>query len=1011
MKKSPILALLGLALLACAPSESTSGSTAAESPSEPSDSTSSTPSSPIKEIDVAKAIAPLTESTIAFKAELDFKTYYSLSGNLHSNIPSSIESVLTPTMYHFAEFDEDGYYQYIEDYADDEGNMCQHVLYPDNTIGESLYTLDGEYVPFAEYYVNPFIGINEADYYQDGEDLRLDLDKIGPNKATAILMAFTGYEDYPFDELRFDLGADGVIVGGSFSGKEEQVNITQNGVTSIVDVAIEYSFRLVGQDELTFEPLSSFPSKPEDAALQALFDSLKPGNYTLEVTRIGGSGGSEARASFVDYYTEDTLLHTQLDKDGNRLGNGYHYVSDKALVEAVTLTDGELVGTGIYQNDGVAISDFVSSFAFSPAVFDYVDGKYVLKSGYNFERYLQSTSPDQTWNYMGYLAFAKPGYAIELTDDGAKIAYDYGYTDPTGTKVEGRIEMVVKDIGTTELDYPYVPYVPNPYDSWDDLGEEQIAIMKKYLGEDYLTLLPYVDIKLTGVATLPKWNDAASGYANIALIYSNEETLHAAHASFLAELAEIGYQEDGMAADDFTRYALIKDGVEYSVGVKVVKNNLDGKDRYFYIRLYPMAQASAPSLVDWLTDSFSESVNGVVTTTKKTVYYHLLDGGKGEYYQDGDIETDVTHYTDSAYRKEGEAILVYDEGKQAVDLYFETSTGELSYQSRTNDVPSLEEYALPRGYFPPNQLLTFLEFIEEDGEGGYGVNAAVEATAVTQLALGAFGDKVSGRTLSGLDVDFNGAKLTLSFTVGRVAGSYYVEDEYSLSIDKVGEASIDLSNLPPMSLNAYFSTFFASSDNSLGEYRKTIETYALSDGAKGELLSSETFSYQAEIDDTRVQTTDDDGEKMLFVEEGGQLDIYSEQSNGGYGDPLTSHSDITIADYFNSNIGISGVLFPSAIAGFASYLSPVSGMEETYDVLASAKPTVAAALLMATWREAIPASAEITALRLTLNGQNEMLITLVLSETVDSSTLKETTYTFKISSPGEIDLSGIAVGA
>ena len=38
MKKSPILALLGLALLACAPSESTSGSTAAESPSEPSDS-------------------------------------------------------------------------------------------------------------------------------------------------------------------------------------------------------------------------------------------------------------------------------------------------------------------------------------------------------------------------------------------------------------------------------------------------------------------------------------------------------------------------------------------------------------------------------------------------------------------------------------------------------------------------------------------------------------------------------------------------------------------------------------------------------------------------------------------------------------------------------------------------------------------------------------------------------------------------------------------------------------
>ena len=34
MKKSPILALLGLALLACAPSESTSGSTVAESPSE-----------------------------------------------------------------------------------------------------------------------------------------------------------------------------------------------------------------------------------------------------------------------------------------------------------------------------------------------------------------------------------------------------------------------------------------------------------------------------------------------------------------------------------------------------------------------------------------------------------------------------------------------------------------------------------------------------------------------------------------------------------------------------------------------------------------------------------------------------------------------------------------------------------------------------------------------------------------------------------------------------------------
>lgn len=1008
MKKTPLLTLLGLTLVACGPAESTSSSTPTPSPSTPP----STPTSTPIPIDIAKAIAPLTEPSIAFQAELDFQTYYSMSGEPHASIPTSIESALTPTMYYFAEFDEDGYYQYVEDYASEEGYACQHALYPDNTIGELLYLDENnQYIPFDEYHVNPFLGVEATAFTQQGEDLVLDLEAIGEAKAVAILYALTGYEDYPFDELRFTLGDDGVIDGGSFTGYEEMVSLTSGGLTTIVDVKINYEFRLVEQEDLDFAPISPFESKPEDAALQDLFDSLRDGNYTLEVTRIGGSGGSAARASFTDYYTEDLILHTQINNENKRVGNGYYLNSDQGLVEAVTLLDGQIQGTGIFQNEDVAISDFVSSFAFSPAVFDYIDGKYVLKNGYGFERYLQSTSPDQTWNYMGYLAFAEPGYTIELTEDGANFAYDYSYTDTTGTAVSGRIELSVSDIGTTVLDYPYIPYVPNPYDSWDDLGDEQIAIMKKYLGDDYLDLLPYIDIKLTGASALPKWVDAAAGYANIALIYSNEETLHAAYDQFLADLTELGYEETGLVTDDFTRYALSLNGVEYSLGIKVVKNNLDQKDRYLYIRLYPQEAVEAPSLTEWLTANFTSSVNSVMTSTKQTTYYHLLDGGKGEFYQDGDLRTEVIHYTDGAYWKQGDAILVYDEALQAVDVYFETSTGELSYQTHVTGVASLEEYAVPRGYFPPNQLLSFLDCIEADGNGGYKVNAAVEATAVTQLAAGAFGDNVTGRTLSGLSIDFDGESLTLSFTVGRVAGNYYVEDEYAILIDQVGEASIDLTGLPPMSLATYFLTFFASSDNSIGAYTKTVATYALADGTKGELQSSTVTAFKAEIDDTRVQTTDNDGGKMLFAEENGTLSIYDELSSGGYGDPLTTYQGIGIADYLASNSSITGVLFPSTISQFGNYLTPVVGMTETYDVVAAARSTVAAALLSVTWRDSLPSGAEISELRLTLNNANELSIVLKLSEEIDSSTLRETTYTFLISSPGAVDLSGIAVGS
>ena len=144
MKKTPLLTLLGLTLVACGPAESTSSSTPTPSPSTPP----STPTSTPIPIDIAKAIAPLTEPSIAFQAELDFQTYYSMSGEPHASIPTSIESALTPTMYYFAEFDEDGYYQYVEDYASEEGYACQHALYPDNTIGELLYLDENnQYIP------------------------------------------------------------------------------------------------------------------------------------------------------------------------------------------------------------------------------------------------------------------------------------------------------------------------------------------------------------------------------------------------------------------------------------------------------------------------------------------------------------------------------------------------------------------------------------------------------------------------------------------------------------------------------------------------------------------------------------------------------------------------------------------------------------------------------------------------------------------------------------------------
>ena len=797
------LPLLSLALAGCGIDETSSSSPedTGSDLSQSSDSSSSTESSESEsysEIDAEAALSPLKEEKIAFRGTFNMSLANSFTGEPLGDVPSTIESSLTPSSYYFAEYDETGYYAYEEVYVDGEGYAVAHTLLPDNVVYDSRLTLEGEPIVFAEYYANPFLLLAHQVLTQEEDHLTLNLASLNTSLTESILYALTGYYDLPYGTIDFRV-SDGLIDGGLYTGFSPLSEVTIDGATVYADITITFDFELVDVSELeSYDPVAPLPTLEGHEALQGYFDAMKGHNFTLEVKRIGGSAGEGAVAEFVDYYTESAILHTYKE---NGTGSGFYADEDLGLVAAVSLdAEGKMNAIGQYEAEGTKITDFMSSMAFAPEVFDInEDGSYTLKTGYNFERYIQSTSPDQCYNYLGFLAYLTPGtYTITLNDDGTVFfTYDYAYVDYVGVTVSGTIEVTVKDIGTTELDYVYVPYEAPEDGTWEVAGENALAILEKYLGPDYASLLPYVDLNQ---CYSNSWRDSVGGYGQATLIYNNPDVLNQAKDGLIASMLELGWTEGEYdEANGRQHYNITVDGITYDIALQVAASA--GVDRYFYIFLYPYAEAPSPLSLNEFIAQFAESENSRGTYTKQVSYYHLQDGGKGELYTQNDLETDVVSYQDNAFYKldhNSQGTYLVEDADGAIAVYNANSLGDVTKAAEypAGTFASLTEYVSTYGlsFLPPSLLTPFAAALTEGEGGSVSVAPGYEGTIMTSLAYTVWGDNIASYENGSLEVSYDAeaGSLSVSFLSGRVSGNYYVETSYSVVIDMAGQVEIDL---------------------------------------------------------------------------------------------------------------------------------------------------------------------------------------------------------------------------
>lgn len=791
------LPLLSLTLAGCAPEE-TASSSPTDTGSDLSSSTESSESESYPEIDAEVALSALKEEEIAFRGTFNMSMANSFTGEPLGDVPSTIESFLTPSSYYFTEYDETRYYAYEEVYVDGEGYAVAHTLLPNNVVYDYRLTLEGEPIVFAEYYANPFLLLAHQVLTQEEDYLTLNLATLNPSLTKSILYALTGYYDLPNGTIDFRV-SDGLIDGGLYTGFSPLSEVTIDGATVYADITITFDFELVDVSELeSYDPVAPLPTLEGHEALQGYFDAMKGHNFTLEVKRIGGSAGEGAVAEFVDYYTESAILHTYKE---NGTGSGFYADEDLGLVAAVSLdAEGKMNATGHYEAKETELTDFMSSMVFAPEVFDInEDGSYTLKTGYNFERYIQSTSPDQCYNYLGFLAYLTPGtYTITLNDDGTVFfTYDYAYVDYVGVKVSGTIEVTVKDIGTTELDYVYVPYEAPEDGTWEVAGEKALAILEKYLGPDYASLLPYVDLNQ---CSSNSWLDSAGGYGQATLIYNNPDVLNQAKDGLVASMLELGWTE-GEYDEDLGRqhYNITIDGITYDIALQV--SQLSGVDRYFYIFLYPYAEAPSPLSLNEFIAQFAESENSRGTYKKQVTYYHLQDGGKGELYSENDAEIDVVSYQDNAFYKldhNSQGTYLVEDADGAIAVYNANSLGEVTkaVEYPAGTFASLTEYVSTYGlnFLPPSLLTPFAAALTEGEGGSVTVAPGYEGIIMTSLAETVWGDNIASYENSSLEVSYDAeaGSLSVSFLSGRVSGNYYMETAYSVVIDMAGQVEIDL---------------------------------------------------------------------------------------------------------------------------------------------------------------------------------------------------------------------------
>lgn len=321
------------------------------------------------------------------------------------------------------------------------------VLDPATNEVAYYYYLDSynQYISFDDYRA-PFGSLSSDDLVQSDEGIVVDVDE---TMATEIGQYLSGYA-LVFQNVLIEIDENYDVTGLSVSGTstDEDGVVTQTQVDLTVTTTEAIDLPIVEPRE----------AQAGSEKIGALFESLRAGNYTAEVTLDNGYSSVTGTIQVDgDLYTETI--------DGTTEG----YVQTADGVMDFVVQEGKPVGV-----DRTPVADSLDevlpAFDFLPAMFDVDGNTYTLPSGYGLNNFVSNIIPVPLTS-SEFSTVADDG-SLTFVDNGDgtwNISYtstlDYGFMS-----FVDEYEIVLSDIGTTDTGLEAADYVPvSAQSSWADV--------------------------------------------------------------------------------------------------------------------------------------------------------------------------------------------------------------------------------------------------------------------------------------------------------------------------------------------------------------------------------------------------------------------------------------------------------------------------------------------------------------------------------------------------------------
>lgn len=734
MKKSVfgLLALVGL-LSACQnPSTSTTGNSSTTGSSQGSTTISTTTSSvsdsesstttggdvPSVVTTEAKILNQLTADEVIWEGDYFATKENIFGGSAPTSEEGGVTGLVSADRYYRSYAKAGGQETTIDYYADPDTGILSTISLDPKT-NELAYTHVST-ATLSQAHPNPFHTLEVEDILVTNDTFTLE---------------YTGEEIAQIMGELCPAEADTATLSGTIDANGQIVSVKVEGSSesTITKGTYRFEFALTTTEEAGIPaPLAPRPEDPALDELEAFFDKMAQGNYTVttNVNITLPDYDIEQSQEATTRYTAEGILQ---EADGYEMG--YAVVDEETLALVRATADGKLEGQDVPFSG--TLLDYRSPFTMSPYMFDASnDGTtFTLATGLGLEEIAPAlVNPDML--FIGNTWVADSGtVSYTLSGDAALFHMEVTETIEDMTAIY-EFDCKVTNVGTTDLGYDldtdYVPY--KEPESWEDI-DGAAELIEAY---GYGTL-PFCTVEGGQWAAF----DASEGGPCLQLIAPSAEALNDVLNEYVQALIDDGWQmtTTGSTYADFVKTR--EDG--YIMTLELQFGQTSDGTLILLINLFEPTEPAEPQTGWEDVDGLSEYLTGLGYPGTDLLPWFLPEGAQWNFdssYESLDLyvaATDTTTTLDSVIAEFVEIGWVVDLRGQTdigngymlslCDLTYESEDG-VKYSIQIQDYVSLGLGMYSLYFSAPNVPNELTEWMEENFRSSLNYTMDIEVNAI-----------------------------------------------------------------------------------------------------------------------------------------------------------------------------------------------------------------------------------------------------------------------------------------